>query len=196
MVVVLAALLAGCGAEKPGTDEAGETPQASAGKSQSRVVEGAEKLEECPSTQSKPPVSNALPDISLPCLGKGPDIRLADLRGPLLVNVWAQWCPPCRTESPFLAELHKKAGGKVKLIGIDYDDPRAELAVTFAVDHQLDYPHLVDTDKQLKKPLEIGGPPLTAFVDKTGAVVYLYRGPFTSQQQLDQLVKEKLGVAL
>ena len=93
--VVVLALLAGCGAEGAGGDNGGGSPQApSTSKSQSRVVEGAEKLEECPSTQSRPPVSDALPDVSLPCLGKGPDIRLADLRGPLLVNVWAQWCPP------------------------------------------------------------------------------------------------------
>lgn len=186
-------LLAGCGTEKAGS--AGTQPP-SASKSQSRTVEGAEKLEECPTTQSRPPVSNALPDISLPCLGKGPDIRLSDLRGPLLVNVWAQWCGPCQAESPYLAELQKKAGTKVKLIGIDYDDPRVELAVQFAEDHELDYPHLVDADKQLKQPLKIGGPPLTAFVDKSGAVVYVHRGPFNSQQQLDQLVKDKLGVAL
>jgi thiol-disulfide isomerase/thioredoxin len=190
-VVVLLSVLAGCGTGKPG-DEA----QPSTSKSQSRTVEGSEKLEACPTTPSKPPVSNALPDLTLPCLGKGPDVRLADLRGPMLVNVWAQWCGPCRTESPFLAELYKKAGGKVKLLGIDYDDPRAELAVSFAVEHQLDYPHLVDPDKSLKKPLEIGGPPLTVFIDKAGAQVFVHKGPFTSQQQLDQLVKDKLGVDL
>jgi cytochrome c biogenesis protein CcmG/thiol:disulfide interchange protein DsbE len=81
------------------------------------------------------------------------------------------------------------------LLGVDYDDPRAELAVSFAVDHQLDYPHLTDADKQLKLPLKIGGPPLTAFVDKDGAVAYVHRGPFNSQQELDQLVKDKLGVS-
>jgi thiol-disulfide isomerase/thioredoxin len=110
----------------------------------------------------------------------------------LVVNVWAQWCGPCRDEAPYLAKLAKS--GKVKMLGIDYDDPRPELAVTFATEHGLAYPHLVDTDKALQRPLKIGGPPLTAFVDKDGAVAFVHRGVLTSQQQLDQLVKDKLGV--
>ncbi|GAA1651767.1 hypothetical protein GCM10009744_49490 [Kribbella alba] len=189
-VVAVLGLLAACGPDQAGTPEAGTSTS-----SQSRTVAGADKLKACPSTQSRPPVANALPDVSLPCLGSGPDIRLADLRGPMLVNVWAQWCPPCRAEAPYLAALQQKAGDKVQLLGIDYDDPRAELAVSFAVDHQLNYPHLIDSDKQLKLPLKIGGPPLTVFVGKDGAVTYVHRGPFKSQQELDQLVKDKLGVS-
>lgn len=184
--VVLPVVLAACGSEQPGD-------QPTSSKS---AVAGADKLAACPPTQSRPPVSNALPDISLPCLGNGPDIRLADLRGPLVLNVWAQWCEPCRDEAPYLAELAKKAAGKVQLLGVDYADPRPELAVRFAIEHGLDYPHLADPDKTLQRPLKIGGPPLTAFVDADGAVVYVHRGVLTSQRQLDQLVTEKLGVTL
>ncbi|MDX6236143.1 MAG: cytochrome c biosis protein CcmG, thiol:disulfide interchange protein DsbE [Kribbellaceae bacterium] len=187
IALALLALVAGCGAEQPDVRTSAEP---------SRSVAGAEKLEACPSTPSRPPATNGLPDVSLPCLGKGPDIRLADLRGPLVINIWAQWCGPCRDEAPYLAELQRKAGGKVHLLGIDYDDPRADQAVKFAVDHQLDYPHLVDADKLLHGPLKIGGPPLTVFVDKAGAVVYVQHGVLRSQQELEQLVKDKLGVAL
>ncbi|WP_141857384.1 TlpA family protein disulfide reductase [Kribbella jejuensis] len=137
-------------------------------------------------------MTNGLPDVSLACLGDGPDIRLADLRGPLVINVWAQWCGPCREEAPYLAALAKS--GKVKMLGIDYDDPRPELAVRFAGDEGLRYPHLVDQDKAIQRPLKVGGPPLTVFVDANGAVAYVHRGVLTSQQQLDQLLKDKLGV--
>jgi cytochrome c biogenesis protein CcmG/thiol:disulfide interchange protein DsbE len=180
--------LVACGPEQAGNGTAQPAGSTSSG------VEGADQLKPCPSTPSRPPVTNGLPDVSLPCLGEGPDIRLADLRGPLIINVWAQWCGPCREEAPFLADLVKKAGGKVQLLGIDYADPRHELAVKFATEHQLAYPHLVDSDKATQQALKIGGPPLTAFVDKTGAVVHVHRGVFTSQDQLDQLVKDKLGV--
>jgi cytochrome c biogenesis protein CcmG/thiol:disulfide interchange protein DsbE len=185
VLAIVLALLAGC-------DNA---PAAAPGATGGSTVAGAGKLVACPSTPSRPPVTNGLPDISLPCLGNGPDVRLADLRGPLVINVWAQWCPPCRQESPYLAALQKKAGGKVKLIGIDYDDPRADEAVKFAIAQQLDYPHLVDSDKQTRVPFKIGGPPLTAFVDSSGALVHIHYGAFKSQQELDQLVEEKLGVS-
>jgi cytochrome c biogenesis protein CcmG, thiol:disulfide interchange protein DsbE len=181
-VVLLVVLLAACGSKKPGVAS-----------SESRsTVAGADKLAACPSTPTKPPVSNALPDVSLRCLGNGPDIRLANLRGPLVVNVWAQWCGPCRDEAPYLAQLAKS--GKVQMLGIDYADPRPELAVTFATQHGLAYPHLVDRDKAIQQALKVGGPPLTAFVDGDGAVVSVHRGVLTSQQQLDELVRDKLGV--
>ncbi|MDX6283077.1 MAG: cytochrome c biosis protein CcmG, thiol:disulfide interchange protein DsbE [Kribbellaceae bacterium] len=80
------------------------------------------------------------------------------------------------------------------MLGIDYIDTRPDLAVKFAVEQQWDYPHVADRDKQIQQGLKIGGPPLTAFVDAKGAVVYVHRKPFTSQQELDQLVREKLGV--
>jgi cytochrome c biogenesis protein CcmG/thiol:disulfide interchange protein DsbE len=134
-----------------------------------------------------------LPDVSLPCLGNGPDVRLADLRGPLVINVWAQWCGPCRQEAPYLANLAKS--GKVPMLGIDYDDPRAELAAEFAGAEGLTYPHVVDQDKAIQKALKVGGPPLTVFVTADGAVAYVHRGVLTSQHQLDQLVEDNLGVA-
>jgi thiol-disulfide isomerase/thioredoxin len=182
-VVLVLALVTGCDDPPVGTPS-----------SSGRTVPGAENLVNCPELPWLPPAANGLPDIKLPCLGNGPDVRLADLRGPLVINVWAQWCPPCRQESPYLAELQKKAGSKVKLIGIDYDDPRADEAVKFATEQKLDYPHLIDADKQTKVPFKIGGPPLTAFVDKNGALVHIHYGVLKSQQELDQLVKDKLGV--
>jgi thiol-disulfide isomerase/thioredoxin len=187
--VAVLGLLAACGPSSAGSATSGGSS------GQSRTIAGAGKLPACPSTQSRPPVTNGLPDISLPCLGNGPDVRLADLRGPLVINIWAQWCGPCRQEAPYLADLQKKAGAKLTLIGIDYDDPRADEAVKFAVEHGLDYPHLIDQEKQTQIPLKVGGPPLTAFVDKEGAVVHVHRGVLRSQQELDQLVKDKLGVS-
>ncbi|MEV5961682.1 TlpA disulfide reductase family protein [Kribbella sp. NPDC051952] len=185
--LVAGLVLASCGTEQPGATAS--SPQ----------VPGADKLAPCPSTPSKPPVSKGLPDLSLRCLGAGPDTRLADLRGPLVVNVWAQWCGPCRDEAPYLAQLAKSGqvkSGKVKMLGIDYADPRPELAVTFATEQGLDYPHLVDQDKTIQQALKVGGPPLTAFIDKDGAVAFVHRGVLTSQQQLDDLVRDKLGVRL
>ena len=54
-------------------------------------------------------VPSGLPDVVLPCLGGGREVRLAGLRGkPMMINVWAQWCEPCREEAPYLAEVRGK----------------------------------------------------------------------------------------
>lgn len=141
-------------------------------------------------------VDGGLPDVTLDCLGEGPAVRLSDLRGPLLVNVWAQWCGPCRDEAPYLAGLHRKAAGKVRLLGIDYVDPQPAKAIEFATAHGLAYPHLRDPDKQVRQALQVTGPPVTAFVDSTGRVVRIHHGPFRSAAQLDRMVADNLGVTL
>ncbi|MEV8376934.1 TlpA disulfide reductase family protein [Kribbella sp. NPDC056861] len=184
--VVALGLLSACGDDKPG----------SVAKEPDGTVAGADQLQACPSVQSRQPAPKGLPEISLPCLGKGPDTRLSDLRGPLVINVWAQWCGPCREEAPYLAALQRKAGDKLELIGIDYIDTRPDLAVKFALDHDWDYPHLVDTDKLTQQSLRIAGPPVTAFIDRQGVLVYVHQGALRSQQQLEQLVEDKLGVSL
>jgi thiol-disulfide isomerase/thioredoxin len=77
-------------------------------------------------------VDGGLPEVTLECLTGGPAVRLSDLRGkPLLINVWAQWCGPCRLEAPFLAKLAAEAvvGGKLAMLGIDIADPRPELVM-------------------------------------------------------------------
>ncbi len=152
-------------------------------------------LPEAPATSK--PAGKTLPDVTLDCLTEGPAVKLSALRGvPTLVNVWAQWCGPCRVEAPYLAEAMTKAGDKLRILGVDYADPRPDAAIEFAVEHGLRYPHLKDPDKVLGPVLRIVGPPATAFVTADGTIAYVHFGPFRSTAQLEQLVKDKLGVTL
>jgi len=82
------------------------------------------------------------------------------------------------------------------LLGIDIADPRPELAIAFAAEHELAFPHLRDPDKLLQEPLNLVGPPATVFVTADGQVRYLHLGPFTSLAALEQMVAEQLGVTL
>jgi len=53
----------------------------------------------------------------------GDSLRLADLEGgPILLNLWATWCPPCRTEIPFLQSLHEEFGSRgLQVVGVSVD---------------------------------------------------------------------------
>jgi thiol-disulfide isomerase/thioredoxin len=71
------------------------------------------------------PVVVAAPAFSLPLLGddSGPQVALSKYRGkPLIVNFFASWCEPCKTETPLLARFYRDEQGKVALVGLDEND--------------------------------------------------------------------------
>jgi thiol-disulfide isomerase/thioredoxin len=154
-------------------------------------------IEPCPRSVGAPAASGGLPDLTLECLGGGRSVVLSRLTGtPIVLNVWAQWCGPCRAEAPAFQALHAAAGDKLTVIGIDYQDTQADLAIAFAGELGLRYPQLADPDGSSRAALGFTGPPTTYFVDAAGEVTHVENGPVTSADELEQLVSEHLGVAL
>lgn len=146
-------------------------------------------LAACPSG-----ISPALPAVTLPCLGGGPDVMLrsAATGKPTLLNLYGSWCPPCAREMPLLARFSRAAGDRVSLVGVDTeDDPR--LALIFAKQVGQTWPAVVDDDKKVL--LQFGGnPPVTVFIDPVGKVLYAHFGEYTSDTLLRSDVKKYLGV--
>lgn len=154
-----------------------------------------------PATEARQSVVGAdasrrpLPDVTLACLGSGPDVALGQLKGPAVLNLWAQWCAPCREETPHFQTLHEQAGDQLLVLGIDYDDPRPDLALALAADLGLRYPQVVDADKKLLAPFGMFvGLPATVFVDADGRIAHVAHRPYRSEQQLRQDVRTYLGV--
>ena len=121
------------------------------------------------------PVAGGLPDVTLPCLGGGRDVDLAALRGPMVVNLWASWCGPCRHEMPVLQQFHEQYGDRVAVLGIDYKDPQTVAAMELVARHRRDLP-------AARRPAEraerrgavpgLKGMPFFALVDADGRVVH------------------------
>jgi hypothetical protein len=82
------------------------------------------------------------------------------------------------------------------MLGIDFVDPRPDLAIEFAQLSGWKYPQLQDPDKSLSGSLQVSAPPQTIFVDANGKVVYRHAGPLTSAAQLRSMTKQYLGVKL
>jgi thiol-disulfide isomerase/thioredoxin len=123
------------------------------------------------------PVGAVLPDLAMAGLN-GPPRSLAHFRGrPLIVNVWASWCGPCRNEAASLERLAwGKAGSKYHVIGISTDDdPRAALQwlkhSNATLSHYHDAPPW-----PLESALGASTIPVTVLVDAKGRVVARYRG--------------------
>ena len=155
-------------------------------------------IEDCPrSDPGVAAVASGLPDLVLGCLGGGREVRLAGLRGrPMMINIWAQWCGPCREEAPFISEVANANDSALMIIGIDYEDPRPELAIEFAQLSAWTFPQLVDREKALAGPLQITGPPQTFFVRADGTIAYRHLGPFASADQIRAQARQHLGVTL
>lgn len=144
------------------------------------------------------PVDGGLPDVTLPCFGGGPDVSLSGLRGPLVVNLWASWCGPCRKEMPVLEQFRQRYAGRVDVIGIDFEDPQTLSAMALVRKSEVRYPLLADPQGDLQgQPPFPGrmGLPLFAFVDADGHVE-VAAGGVDSVEELASLAGEHLGMQL
>ncbi|HEX5334609.1 MAG TPA: TlpA disulfide reductase family protein [Propionicimonas sp.] len=189
---LLGLLLAGCSQMLPGVGEPGgpATPAASR-TSDLAAARKAAGIADCPPGSDATPVAGGLPDLALDCLGGGESVRLAGLRGPLLVNLWAQWCEPCRSEAAYLAAF-ATTQKKVAVLGIDYSDPQTGLAIEFARDTGMTYAHLEDQENTLKGPLGVTGIPYTFLIDAQGKIVARHPGQFISLENVQAWVDKGL----
>ena len=113
-----------------------------------------------------------------PLYGFAGDYRkLSELRGkPLIINVWASWCGPCRAEMGSLERLSRRFNGKqFNLIGVSTDD-HANLAMQFLRRAKVSFDNYHDRNLLLEDMLGAYTIPLTVLVDAQGRVVKKVRG--------------------
>jgi len=112
---------------------------------------------------------------------------LKDLHGQVvLVNIWATWCPPCRSEMPDLESIYKRFK-KDGLIVLAISDEEAGKVKQFVDEYGLSYPILLDSDKSVHKQYTIEGLPRSFVYDRDGKLVAQAIDMRTKKQFLDML---------
>ena len=106
-----------------------------------------------------------------------------------IVNIWASWCVPCRTEHPLLMELSKNQS--VKLIGLNYRD-NLNNAKKFI--NELGNPYtqiLIDSDGILGVEFGAYGVPETFLIDKNKKIIKKFVGPINQDilEEIESIIK-------
>lgn len=99
---------------------------------------------------------------------------LDDYRGqPLLINVWATWCAPCRIEMPSLEVLHQAYKGRgLRVIAISIDDANQDpLIREFVREQRLTFDILHDASAAVMEQLKAEGLPQSYLVSRSGHIV-------------------------
>ena len=114
--------------------------------------------------------------LALPVLGSSSSMRLADFRGKVVVlNVFASWCVPCRSEAPILdREQRTLLGHAGTVVGVTYLDNSKDSAA-FVRQERITYPVLRDVNGNFVRSWGVDGVPETFVIDRQGRIAALRR---------------------
>jgi cytochrome c biogenesis protein CcmG/thiol:disulfide interchange protein DsbE len=140
----------------------------------------------------KPPTTGTrLQDFALKDLSNN-EIKLSRMGGkPVLINFWATWCIPCKSEMPLLEQYYLKLKDKIAFYGIDQQET-TNVIEPYLKGNGITFPILMDETGEVTRTYFIQGFPTTFFVDGDGILRALQIGPLTIDEIKTNL--EKLGI--
>ena len=112
-------------------------------------------------------------------LATGRPVSLADYRGrPILLNLWATWCPPCREEMPSMERLYGQLHDRdFQLLAVSQDEDGSRAVEPFVRQLGITFPVLIDPERQVGERYGVWGYPETFIIDRNGYVVERVIGP-------------------
>lgn len=121
------------------------------------------------------------------------EATIEGLRGhPVVVNQWGSWCPPCRAEFPFFAEVAEANAEQVAFVGVDIQDDRAA-AEEFLDEFPVPYPSIFDPSSEAVFALGWGQvSPTTWFLDERGEIVHQRPGAYADASELQADIETHL----
>ncbi|MGC4933450.1 TlpA disulfide reductase family protein [Gordonia sp. DT30] len=158
-------------------------------------------IDRCPQVGGATPGPAAvLAGVSAPCLATGApyDVGAGTAGKPLVINMWAVWCQPCRNELPVLAEYAQRAGPAVTVLTVHAREGAGNpyLVLRFLSELGVHLPVVLDTDGQVAAALKAPRVfPSTIIVRADGSVAKVAPMVFDDPQQIADQVRAATGVA-
>jgi len=142
-----------------------------------------------PGGASHPSVGTPAPDFTLTSID-GTSVTLSDYQGQVvLLNFWASWCPPCRSEMPSMESLHRTIGNEdFVIIAVSIDGGGTDKVREFITENGYTFETLHDKNQAVADPYGIEAIPTSYIIDKNGTIVEISRGAenWNSQMRLSQ----------
>ncbi|MDR6998595.1 thiol-disulfide oxidoreductase ResA [Neobacillus niacini] len=141
--------------------------------------------------QQKVAIGKQAPDFVLTDM-QGKKHRLSDYKGQgVFLNFWGTWCKPCEREMPYINNQYQQFKDKgVQVLAVDINE--SNIAVNqFAERYKLDFPIVIDKDKQVMNVYGIDPLPATFLIDKNGNVVKYFTGQLTEDRVREFMEKIK-----
>ncbi|OGO30466.1 MAG: hypothetical protein A2Z16_02620 [Chloroflexi bacterium RBG_16_54_18] len=137
-------------------------------------------------------IGSPAPDFVLDDLSGNP-VKLSDLKGRLVVlNFWATWCIPCRTEMPEFQNIYRQKEPDLVVLGINLEQSPGEIQ-DFITQLDITYPILLDEEGQVSRLYKVVQLPNTFFIDHDGIIRMRHIG-FLSGEQFNEYL-DKVGVS-
>jgi len=116
-------------------------------------------------------IGHPAPDFTLK--GNQGDIQLSSHRGKVVIlNFWATWCPPCRSEMPAMEALYQKfKGAEFEMLAVNIEADGPEIMPAFLKEHPHSFPILFDTEETVHERYGVHQFPETFVIGKDGVVL-------------------------
>jgi peroxiredoxin len=134
--------------------------------------------------------SKSAPEFTLrDAQGKG--LRLADYKGKVvLLNFWATWCGPCKTEIPWFIEFQKEFEQRgFTVLGVSMDEDGWKAVNPYVAEHKINYPIILGNEEVIERYGGIEALPTTFVIGRDGKIAFIHSGLISRKEYEKEIGK-------
>ena len=132
-------------------------------------------------------IGDRAPNFELATL-EGEVVSLSDYQGgPVMINFWATWCPPCRAEMPDMEQLYQDTAIEILAVNLTQTEESEKQVREFVNEYELTFPILMDMDIDVAMLYQIQAIPTSIFLDAERTIQFIAYSALTYDQMTEVL---------